>query len=77
MTTATVKSDAKWKLRFEIFWNNTPKKKSSETQNIIPVEFFSSRAVSAGLIKRQSSHIKYGKEIINPNKNAAEKLIIN
>jgi len=21
-----IKKDAKWKLRFEIFWNNTPKK---------------------------------------------------
>ena len=26
-TATTVKTNANWKLRFEIFWNNTPKKK--------------------------------------------------
>ena len=26
MTTATVKSEAKWKTQFQIMWNNTPKK---------------------------------------------------
>ena len=26
MTTATVKSEAKWKIQFQIMWNNTPKK---------------------------------------------------
>ena len=27
MTSATVSSKAKWKIQFQIMWNNTPKKK--------------------------------------------------
>ena len=27
MNTETIKANANWKVRFEIFWNNTPKKK--------------------------------------------------
>jgi RecA-family ATPase len=26
MTTTTVKTEAKWKVQFQIMWNNTPKK---------------------------------------------------